>query len=299
MKHRLAGLALALVAAGCSADGTPHTPAVFSPPQLASSWNAAGVADMAVGADHRLYLSRPAAGAVDVILTQSPGAPRGGWVIESLPGKTLQPFQLDANPGGGVTVLVQDRSEIFPHLRAQYVHCYSDQGELLHAWPLNAITDITDLAVDAEHNAYVLEAYPGRVVKYAASGKLLRTWGGEDTPSGAFQLAVKVRIAASGEVLVLDRNARELLAFTPAGAFLRAQALTHPENGFSMEAFGRDEDQRLHVARPRSTTVAVFSRDGAHLLDWGEFRHPIDVEVGSPGAFFVRDDGRISLWTNQ
>lgn len=282
---------------GCSDSPLPPAPKPFTSPELASSWDADGVFDIAAGANGLLYFSRPAGAAIDVILTRSPSAPHGGWIIQSMPGESLQPTFLDVGPHGTVAVVVEDRRDTFPYIRGRFVHRYSPLGDLLASWRLDTTTDIHDVAVDGLGNIYLLEDYPGRVVKYSSDGTILRAWTGEETPDGQFQLIVQIRLPQSDEVLVLDRNARTLYEFTSAGVLEESLSLTHPENGFSMEGFIADSEERIHVARSRTTTITTFNAVGEHLLDWGEFRHPSAVEVGDDGEYFVKDDGRVSLWT--
>ena len=97
----------------------------------------------------------------------------------------------------------------------------------------------TDAAVAPNGDLYVVDGYGNaRVHHFAASGKLIRSWGEPGTGPGQFHLPHAVFVLRDGRVMVADRENDRIQFFSPEGNYL---------------------DQWTHLQRP---TDIYVDRDG-------------------------------------
>jgi len=77
-----------------------------------------------------------------------------------------------------------------------------------------------DVATDAEGNVWVADTGTGRVVKYSATGALLREFGDMGSGPGQFTELTAVEIAANGDIFVADSGNRRIQRFNAAFDFM-------------------------------------------------------------------------------
>jgi tripartite motif-containing protein 71 len=70
-----------------------------------------------------------------------------------------------------------------------------------------------DVATDAEGNVWVADTGTGRVVKYSATGALLREFGDMGSGPGQFTELTSIEIAANGDIFVADSGNRRVQRF--------------------------------------------------------------------------------------
>lgn len=178
-------------------------------------------------------------------------------------------------------------------------------GTLLETWPRLTVdptgVPVAPLDVDAapDGSIFITSDNEPRVIRYAADGATLATWGNWSHGTG---LLAPSGVAASpdGSVAVVDRDGRGVHRFTLEGAPLSAWAggpygpaqLRYPV-GIDVSAEGH-----LYVADARTDRVYRFGAGGELESVWGEegdepgsFRRPADVSVSADGEVFVADKG--------
>lgn len=129
--------------------------------------------------------------------------------------------------------------------------------------------DVSDVAVDAADNVYLLTRYDSRVVVFNRSGEFVRAWG-ED------QLTARphgITVGPDGFVYIADEDDHTVQKFTPDG---QRQAVfgtsgVPSDSGYEADAGGLK-------ARVSSITRAA-----------GPFNHPTGVAVSPAGDVYVSD----------
>jgi peptidylamidoglycolate lyase len=160
----------------------------------------------------------------------------------------------------------------------------------------------TDVVVADDGTFFVSDGYGNaRVLKFAADGRLLQTWGTPGTGPGEFDLPHGIAIDAAGRVLVADRSNARIQVFDQSGRFLaqwqsarlgRPYAVDPSLDGRVFVADGGDQPE----APPDRSGVAITDADG-HVLGRfgrfgnqdGQFRLAHDLAVASDGAVYVVD----------
>jgi peptidylamidoglycolate lyase len=160
----------------------------------------------------------------------------------------------------------------------------------------------TDVVVADDGTFFVSDGYGNaRVLKFAADGRLLQTWGTPGTGPGEFDLPHGIAIDAAGRVLVADRSNARIQVFDQSGRFLaqwqsarlgRPYAVDPSLDGRVFVADGGDQPE----APPDRSGVAITDGDG-HVLDRfgrfgnqdGQFRLAHDLAVAGDGAVYVVD----------
>jgi peptidylamidoglycolate lyase len=160
----------------------------------------------------------------------------------------------------------------------------------------------TDVAVLRDGSFLVSDGYKNtRIVKFAADGTFLLTWGTPGTGPGQFNLPHGIDVDDSGRVYVADRGNSRVQVFDANGQFLaewrgpevgRPYAVALSAGGRAYVADGGDQP----TAPPDRSGVAVLDRDGKVLTRFGsfgnydgQFRLAHDIAVGRDGAAYVVD----------
>ena len=136
-------------------------------------------------------------------------------------GVLAEPHYINAATDGGM--LVADRD-------AHQVLRFDEDGRLAQAlgkrhWPsLDAPFNHPTAAVEAaDGEIYVADGYGNSSVhRFAADGRLVRTWGGQGSAPGAFTTPHAIAVDSRGRVLVADRENNRVQVFDRAGNFLAA-----------------------------------------------------------------------------
>ncbi len=80
----------------------------------------------------------------------------------------------------------------------------------------------TNLVIAADKSFYVSDGYGNaRIHHFNADGDHIRSWGDPGSKPGQFAVPHDLRISASGEIWVADRENDRLQIFSPAGDFIR------------------------------------------------------------------------------
>lgn len=156
----------------------------------------------------------------------------------------------------------------------------------------------TDVAVAADGTFYVSDGYGnGRVLRFAADGTLLGSWGQLGVGPGQFITPHGIAIGPEGNVYVADRGNARVQSFSPEGTFLaewKGEALGRP---WSI-AFGPDDlayvvdggDQPS--SGPDRARILVADGGGAVVSSFGSFGNQ-DGQLNRPHDIAVSDDGSV------
>lgn len=131
----------------------------------------------------------------------------------------------------------------------------------------------TDVAFGPEGELYVSDGYGNsRVVKFAADGRYLKSWGKPGSRPGEFNLPHSVVLDSKGRVIVADRENDRIQVFDAEGMLLEIWA------GFAPFGLAITSDDDLFVADGRAHKVLRLDRHGKVVQSWGE-------QGGEPGQF--------------
>lgn len=165
---------------------------------------------------------------------------------------------------------------------------------------------VSDVAVDSAGRVYVAQRVDPPVIVFDADGAYLRSWG-----SGVIADAHGIYVTPDDLVLVVDRDAHQVLGFDPDGTPRLTIGQRH------LPAFGRPFNHPTDVAVAPSgefyvtdgygnSHVHVFAPDGRWLRSWGrpgsgpgEFMTPHAVWVDSRERVLVvdRDNNRVQIFS--
>lgn len=123
----------------------------------------------------------------------------------------------------------------------------------------------TDLAFGPEGEFFVSDGYGNsRVLKFAASGRLLKSWGTPGKQPGEFHLPHSLLIDAKGRLLVGDRENDRIQIFSQEG-----ELLDH-WHGFAPYGLAMNADGQIFVADARANQILRLDAAGKVVQRWGE-----------------------------
>ena len=160
-------------------------------------------------------------------------------------------------------------------------------------WPAHIpVGTISKCAVDAGGALYVCQRRATPVLVFDPEGNFVRSWG-----DGVLADPHGITVAPDGRVLVVDRDAHQVLAFDAGGKLLFALGERHrprtqaPFNHPTDVAVGPEGD--LYVSDGYGNTmVHKFAPDGALLRSWGG-RGSGPGAFATPHGIAVLRDGRV------
>ncbi len=132
--------------------------------------------------------------------------------------------------------------------------------------------------------------------------RFVREWGRKGAGKGEFSACVGVAISPEGEVFTSELRTQRVQRFTPDGDFLAAFPVQPHAAGLAVDEHG------VYVGHWNSHKVAVYSRSGELLREWGkqgagdgEFQLPGGVSLGPDGLLYVPDQGnsRVQVFTRE
>ncbi len=159
----------------------------------------------------------------------------------------------------------------------------------------------TDVAVAANGSFYVSDGYVNsRVVKFAADGRYLLSWGTHGDATGAFDVPHSLALDAQGRVYVADRGNGRVQIFTADGRYLdtwqdrrwlgRPWAIRIGSDGTIYVVDGGDQQtwlpDRAQILQltANGTVIGSFGSFGA---DPGQFIWPHAIGIAGDGAVYV------------
>lgn len=151
----------------------------------------------------------------------------------------------------------------------------------------------TDVAFGPDGEFFVADGYGNaRVLRFAASGKLIKTWGTPGTGPGEFDLPHAIVVDARERVLVGDRENNRIQIFDRDGALLEIWA------GFAPYGLAFNHNGILFVADARANQILELDVNGKVRRSWGrkgtgpgEFDLPHMLSSDADGNLFVAEVG--------
>jgi DNA-binding beta-propeller fold protein YncE len=157
----------------------------------------------------------------------------------------------------------------------------------------------TDIAVAPDGSFYVSDGYRNsRVLKFAADGKFLFSWGTKGKGPGQFDLPHGIALDPLGRVFVVDRQNARVQVFDSNGNYLqwKSPLFANPQDiaiGTDGTVFVTDiGDEKL----PDRSGVYVLRRDGSLIGRFGrygnydgQFLVAHGIAVGKRGEVYVAD----------
>jgi sugar lactone lactonase YvrE len=199
--------------------------------------------------------------------------------------------------GGHVVVKVSPRGEVLLTLGTK-----GEAGEWNEATGSRKLNQPNDVAIGDNGEVYVVQGHtPGpngdaRVLKFAADGRFVQSWGGKGTEPGRFQVAHGIDIDSMGRLWVADRENQRIQILSPDGAYVREIAYAglpcdltigtrriYMVNGFAGQILELDLEGNV---------LAALGKPGTAPGEFGE-AHMIAVSPG--GELYVADSVNAAL----
>jgi DNA-binding beta-propeller fold protein YncE len=138
------------------------------------------------------------------------------------------------------------------------------------------------VAVDGNGTAYVADTANNRIVKLAAGGEVLTTWGSRGTADGRFHSPDGIAIDAAGDVYVLDGENNRVQVFDGDGHFLTRWGQRGVGFGHLSQpsAIALDCNGSVYVADTNNNRIERFDLVAPHgggCLAPGSWPPPLDV----------------------
>ncbi len=317
------GLAIgfAMLAAGCSGEGTNPLPSNVSSYTVVHDWptlptgtalgQVSGVAIEASGdvlffrrADHDWF-----GGIVPVNPIISPTIlrfePKSGALLTSLDAGVFSvPHGLSLDTNGNLWVTDVALHQVFElDPSGNVIRTLGERG--VSGNDATHFNKPTDVAIAKDGTFYVTDGYGNaRVLKFAADGTLLKTWGTPGSMPGQFYIPHSIAFGPDGNLYVADRgNARVQIFDTEGnlqdiwqGADLgRPWAITFDTAGNAFIADGGDQPLPPTPDRARIIELdlhrKVLTTFGSYGHGDGEMIEPHDIAVDKDGAIYVAEVG--------
>lgn len=154
-----------------------------------------------------------------------------------------------------------------------------EAGEWNETAGSHRLNEPNDLAIGRNGDVFIVQGHtPGkgdpRVLKFDKDGKFIKSWGGEGTEPGKFNVAHGIALDAKGQLWVADRENQRVQIFDQDGNFIRQikyaglpcslQIRAHDiymVNGFAGQLLKLDTDGNV---------IAVVGKPGKGLGEFGE-----------------------------
>ncbi len=149
----------------------------------------------------------------------------------------------------------------------------------------------TDVAFGTEGEFFVSDGYGNsRVLKFAATGRLLKSWGTPGKKPGEFHLPHSLLIDSRGRLLVGDRENDRIQIFDQAGELLDQWA------GFAPYGLAINSEGQIFVADARANQILRLDATGKVIQRWGqkgkapgEFDLPHMLAFDAQGNLYVAE----------
>ncbi len=168
-------------------------------------------------------------------------------------------------------------------------------GEWDEAAGSQHLNEPNDLAISSNGDIFVVEGHtPGkgdpRVLKFDKNGTFIKTWGGEGTAPGKFNVAHGIALDAKGLLWIADRENQRIQIFDQDGTFIRqlkyaglpcsiqiSDKNIYMVNGFTGQILKLDLNGNV---------LAVTGKPGKGLGEFGEAHF---IALSPKGEIYVAD----------
>lgn len=164
----------------------------------------------------------------------------------------------------------------------------------------------TGIALDDQHNFYVIDNADVSIKKFDAQGKILSTWGDSGRESRRVKSPTGIAIDSRGTIYISDLRTNSISVFDRNGIYTTRWDRTTDggklfENPQGVAVDGLDD---IYVADSGNHRIVKFAGTGAPKGIWGkqgegdgEFMFPTGVAVNQKNEVFVVDRSRIQKFS--
>ena len=239
------------------------------PGRVAYAW------DVAVGPDGNVYVTDGNASRV-VVFTAD------GEYVRTISGHMVNPLGVDVDDDGAVYVSSTNNT----------VSKFAADGTFVFEVPTHALHYGYGIAVDdASGHIYVADTHQSRVVRLAADGSYLSTWGSPGSGPGQFNNLYGIAVDDEGVVYVPDFGNNRIQKFTSNGTFISQLAPTSGDGLRNPIKIDVDSAGRIAVGEYSRPGATVMTAEGDVVASWRS--HGVvedDIYGGAAGIAFGADD---------
>ncbi|MBI4558444.1 MAG: 6-bladed beta-propeller [Candidatus Hydrogenedentes bacterium] len=185
------------------------------------------------------------------------------------------------------------------------IQIYTAEGRYLKQWsslnPDDPTRSVTELAVDAFGNVYLLYYSENQFRKFSSNGVYLTAWGGFGNGPGEFYGPNDITVDALGAIYVADTNNHRIQKFASDGTYVTQWGNSWSDPDTTLTApwkISVDGGGKVCILGGYGDDIRVvrLSFEGAFLTQWtsagegpGEFGLPYDMAVDVGGNVYVCD----------
>jgi len=169
-------------------------------------------------------------------------------------------------------------------------------------------TQPTGLALDSQHNFYVIDNTDISVKKFDAQGKILSMWGDSGREFRRIKSPAGIAVDSKGLIYITDLRTNSLNVFDRNGIYItRWDRTTEGEKLFENPlGVAVDALDDIYVVDSGSHRIVKFASNGAIKNVWGtlgeregEFTFPSGIAVGKDNEIYVVDRSRIQKFSSE
>lgn len=212
---------------------------------------------------------------------------QGDWA--RLPAGTT--FQVPS----AVAVDSRDRVYVFQRVGPP-VLVFDRDGSFLAAWPRQdgELEDAHHIYIGPNDGVYLADRDSHQVLKYTTEGELVMTLGTRYRAAlqAPFNHPSDIAVAPSGEIYISDGYGNSCVhRFTAGGEYIASFGT--PGSGAGQfrvpHSIRVALDGRVYVCDRENNRVQVFTREGAFLDQWTDFKGPMGIHIDANQVVYVTD----------
>ena len=202
-----------------------------------------------------------------------------------------------------VAVDSQDRVYVFQR-RGPPVVVFDRDGKFLSAWPRRdgELEDAHHIYIGPDDSVYLADRDAHQVLKCTTEGETLMALGTryQAALQAPFNHPSDIAVAPNGDIYVSDGYGNSSVhRFTSDGRHLAS--FGDPGSGPGQfrvpHSIRVANDGRVYVCDRENSRVQVFSRDGAFLDQWTDFKYPMGIHIDAAQNVYVTDQvPRLSIY---
>ena len=169
-------------------------------------------------------------------------------------------------------------------------------------------TQPTGIALDSQHNFYVIDSTDISVKKFDAQGKILSAWGDSGREFKKVKSPAGIAVNSKGLLFITDLRTNSVNIFNQSGIYTtRWDRTADGDRLFNMPlGIAIDGNDDIYVADSGNHRVLQFSSAGAIKKVWGtqgerdgEFMSPAGIAVNQNNEVFIVDRSRVQKFSSE
>jgi tripartite motif-containing protein 71 len=159
-----------------------------------------------------------------------------------------------------------------------------------------------NMAVDRQGNLFIVDTdhrSRSRVLKVSKSGAKLKEYSGFPSVPGSMSGPEGIALSPSGDILVTDAGAMDLVVLSPALRFLRT--IGTADTFHDLGHIAVDQRGQLYVAEGEQNRIQKFAPDGTRLATWQFEKGSARTQLNMPQGLGVLPGGNLVIedWRNR